>query len=566
MIRETTTRPEAPRLLQGDIFKVADGQDVPEKRGFEVGGNYKLDVFIAPPGAGSIAADQRFPDQKFDWRTKASYRLQVIFAEPDQWPEPMTGTVNLPRQGRSSTCTFAFSPTKAGAFSGRITVCYRGRVLQTALLNALVVLQPTEWSNIKAETAWRFAVEIVVRQSLKNLDRRRQFGASLILNQTPRRQRTATTITERGAFINSLDGVLEQLKELNKLLSQVALDAKAYNKGLLKGANAKLLYDLAFEGNALYRGIVRNYVDKSPARAALRDAEFLQIVSAKADEIVPLEFIYEYALPKSGAPVCKNAVAALKSGKCPSSCVPQGSPAAHVCPLGFWGLKKVIERHVYDPGLARAAWLGTDRGEAVPGRNALSLRGTSLLATSKEVPPSSRIELQKCIKKSWQGKVHPVSKWTDWQATVRSQKPVLLLALPHAAATGTRIKLEISGDEIESLRIDESYVLSNPKTPPIVFLLGCDVANVALTEAYVSNIAIFRDAKAAIVLGTIATVLGKDAAKVAAKLVVRLAKTARSSVQRFGEVLRQTKRDAVAESLMVALCLLGFGDADWYIK
>jgi chaperonin GroEL len=563
---EPTPQPEGARFLQGNLFKVAGGQNVPEQSGFEVGSNYKLDVFIALPGEGSIQADQAFPDRALNWQRKDSYVLQVIFAEPNQWAEPMIGSLNLPRQGRSSTCAFSFSPTTAGRFSGRITVCYGGRVLQTALLESMVVSRRDEWSQLKDIAPWRFTVEVVVRQTLEDLDRRRRFDASLILNQTPTQQHTATTVSEHGAFINSLDEILPQLKSLNELLSKVA-HSRAYSKGLLSKANAALLYDLAYEGNELYHKLVLDNVVKNPAAAAaLRDGEYLQIVSAKPDAIIPLEFVYQYPLPDDGAPVCRNAAQALRSGECPSSCVPTSSPAPHVCPLGFWGLRKVIERHAHNPELQGQAKVEADVSDPRYDRDTLPITGSSLLASSRNVPARSRTELQTCVQETWQGTVHPVSKWKQWKATVQSKQPVLLLALPHAEGTGTGISLEISGQKIRSLLIDESFVHCPSKAPPIVFLLGCDVANVASTEAYVRHIAIFRRANAAIILCTFATVLGSDAAEIAAKLVKGLAKTAQSTGQRFGEVLRQTKREAVAESLMVALCLVGFGDADWYLK
>jgi hypothetical protein len=221
---------------------------------------------------------------------------------------------------------------------------------------------------------------------------------------------------------------------------------------------------------------------------------------------------------------------------------------------------------VHNPELKGQAKLEAEASDPSYHRDALPITGTSLLAASQNVPARSRTQLQTCVKETWQGTVHPVSKWKQWKATVQSKQPVLLLALPHAEGTGVRISLEISGQKIRSLLIDESFVRCPSKAPPIVFLLGCDVANVASTEAYVRHIAIFRRANAAIILGTLATVLGSDAAEIAAKLVKGLAKTAHSTGQRFGEVLRQTKREAVAESLMVALCLVGFGDADWYLK
>jgi hypothetical protein len=39
-----------------------------------------------------------------------------------------------------------------------------------------------------------------------------------------------------------------------------------------------------------------------------------------------------------------------------------------------------------------------------------------------------------------------------------------------------------------------------------------------------------------------------------------------SNPGRFGTVLLQTKREAVASGLIMALGLVGFGDADWQIK
>jgi hypothetical protein len=140
------------------------------------------------------------------------------------------------------------------------------------------------------------------------------------------------------------------------------------------------------------------------------------------------------------------------------------------------------------------------------------------------------------------------------------------MILPHADGAGSDISLEINGDVLKSIYIDRSYVCCDPKSPPIVLLLGCDVANVAYSDAYARHIAVFRQARAALVLGTVATVLGADAAAVGGKLATMLASAAKKAPERFGEVLRRVKREAVAESLMVAMCLVAFGDADWYLK
>lgn len=555
---------EPPRFLQGDLFRFSEGVAEREARGLIVDSRYRLDVFIGRVGEGAITADRPFQDEQLDWSLKDSYTLQVLFAEPRQWDAPLKGTLKLSREGSSTKCHFVFSPTRAGPFAGRVTVYYRGRVLQTAVLEAIVVATASDVVALEKTAPLRFAVEAELRSSLGTLDDRRRFDVCLVLNHTTAGTSAMTAASGEGAYIASLDGIAPQLSTINGLLNQVALNSKRYGTSLLSKANAKLLCDLAAEGNLLYRSLVSDFIDLSAAAQTLRTAEYLQIVSIKPDAIIPLEFVYEYPPPKDGAPVCKNAKQALKEGECPKSCRPEHSPAPHVCPLGFWGLKKVIERHVHDPRLLKPAIV---QSEPLVGRDVLPLIGPSLLAASKQVPTASRTRLEKAMQSARNGGVTSVTTWSNWRQAVQANKPVLLLALPHAAGTGSNISLEISGDVLKSIYIDKSYVRGNPeKPPPVVLLFGCDVANVAYTDAYARHIAVFRQADAALVLGTVATLLGADAARVAEKLIERLVLVAKKLPDRFGEVLRQVKREAVAESLMTAMCLVAFGDADWRLK
>jgi hypothetical protein len=143
----------------------------------------------------------------------------------------------------------------------------------------------------------------------------------------------------------------------------------------------------------------------------------------------------------------------------------------------------------------------------------------------------------------------------------------LLLALPHSGGAAPKITLEIGGDVLESTYIDSTYVwVDKTRTPPIAMLLGCDTSAVSDPAAYASHVEAFRGADAALVLGTVATVLGASAAPMAARLVDYLADSANTHVGRFGEVLRAAKRQAVADSEMIALCLVAFGDADWKLQ
>jgi len=552
------------RILQGDLAKLSDDRWISDPSYFVAGVTYQFEVFIGPPGEGALGADQGFPDVQVDYRGSSACTLQVFLTEPRQWEEPLQNTIELPsdRRARSSKCRFDFIPKRPGRFLGRVIVCDRGRVLQTALLSAIVKSAADEpVSNIDNQIEPpRLTVEAELRQSLGTVLARRSFAGCLVLNHSADHRRGMTAASQAGAYVASLDEIDEQVAAISSLLNDVAHNSKRYAAGLSSAANAALLRELAFEGNILYRRIVLDYIDKSPAAKDLREGEHLQIVSATPDAVVPLEFVYAYPPPGAGAPVCPNAAKALQDGCCPG-CVPKMSPAPHVCPLGFWGLSKVIERHVHDPELSKPAQIR--RVEPVDDRDVLSLDGSSLLAVSREVPRSHWRTLQKTFQDAWNGELCAVQTWDAWREAVQVHKPVVIVALPHTGGTGANISLEISGDVLASVYIDESFVCGDPEKRPVVFLLGCDTASVGSPEMYAHHVAIFRQANAALVLGTIATVFGRDAAAIAEKLVSRLVTIGTNSTDRFGEILRQVKRNAIANSQMLALCLAAFGDADW---
>jgi hypothetical protein len=565
-----------PRYLQGDVFWLGDENLVERDAGLLVGRKYRFVVYIAPEKQGSLSAGDPFSDNLLDWDKQDFYTLDLVFTEPRQWPDAMSSTLQLPRYGESTKCAFDFTPTRSGPFAGRVTVMHRGRVLQTAILACGIHETPD--APRAAARRMTFEVEAVVRRNLATLDDRRWFDACLVLNHTSAQKAAMTAAGRGGAHIASLDEIKDQLTAINGLLNKVALDQEPYHQGLTSDENAKLLVALASHGHWLYRKLVLGYIDKSPAGPALRNSEYLQIVSTHPDAMVPLEFVYEYEPPDDGVKVCPNAIRALKAGACPASCVPQDSPAPHVCPLGFWGLRKVIERHVnVDAASLPAAAAAKVVAEPDIGRNVLTLNGPALLATSKEVDagfdaagrgskPSRKLQEQ--LQSAWQKQpVNAVLTWPEWKKSVGAAPPVLIVALPHAGGKGAEISLEISGDVIKSKFISKAYVWPDPGKPaPIALLLGCDVVNTAYSEAYTRHVTVFRDAHAALVLGTVATVFGKDAADMAGRLVDHLVKAVRAKPGCFGEVLRQAKREAVADSLMIALCLVAFGDADWRVE
>jgi hypothetical protein len=122
--------------------------------------------------------------------------------------------------------------------------------------------------------------------------------------------------------------------------------------------------------------------------------------------------------------------------------------------------------------------------------------------------------------------------------------------------------LEIAaGDQLLAGYLDESYVRApEDATPPVVLLLGCETATSGLGfERFMTT---FQQKGAGIVVGTLATVLGYQAAPVAASVATAIGTHAdgRSS---FGDLLLTTRRRLLADGVVLALTLTAYGDADW---
>ncbi|MER2514673.1 MAG: hypothetical protein ABTQ25_20065, partial [Nitrosomonas ureae] len=122
--------------------------------------------------------------------------------------------------------------------------------------------------------------------------------------------------------------------------------------------------------------------------------------------------------------------------------------------------------------------------------------------------------------------------------------------------------LEIGGKELDTLGLNSDYVRAAETAAPLVFLLGCDTASTAISG--LSNpIRYFRQAGAAVIVSTIATVFGVHAVQVGDAIISRLLQAGGTESLTIGDAIREAKCAALRESLPMALCVMAFGDADW---
>jgi hypothetical protein len=118
---------------------------------------------------------------------------------------------------------------------------------------------------------------------------------------------------------------------------------------------------------------------------------------------------------------------------------------------------------------------------------------------------------------------------------------------------------------LPSIHITTEHVRTEPaKENPLVLLLGCETQSSPL--AYDSLVSYFRRAGAALVVCTLASILGRHAAPIGRLLVEVLRRESLEKPVVFGEVMRHFRCEALQQGYPAAMCLATFGDAHWLIK
>lgn len=552
--------PTTPRYVHADS-RWADDPATP-CTAYVVGRPVQVAVDIDARRLDSTVASVPFPEERLP--PAEQHALQVVLHEPRQFDQPLLATITLPRSGRSTTAVFGFTPRAEGAFEARLSILHRGRVLQTLLLRTQVLSPQVQ--GLPQGPGITLDEETRVRQDWSDLDSRRQFDLAMVFNHTPAGEPLATAVAGSRAWATHLDGIAEPVQDINKLISNVALSVADYDAGLDQGANPALLTSLARVGAELYSLLYRDQLRQLASDGFdVGDASVthIQLVSTRSDAVVPLEFMYDYHAPDPDAPLCPQHREALRDGCCPDGCARVAKPRDYVCPMGFWGLKKVIERHMYDAGAAAA----TDapplvvQVEAVAGRDHLDLSGGALVGHSEQVKSAQVKPLLTRLKKKFRRATPVARDWNEWSGHVQAERPALLITFPHNEGRRHDVRLEIGGDKLYTLDLPPEYVRAGDGPPPVVFLLGCDVAGAA--QDFAGHIRYFRQAGAAVVVSTIATVFGAHAVRVGDAIVAGLLASDPDQPARLGELIRDAKRAALLDSLPMALCVVAFGDADW---
>ncbi|BBX66543.1 hypothetical protein [Mycolicibacterium psychrotolerans] len=302
------------------------------------------------------------------------------------------------------------------------------------------------------------------------------------------------------------------------------------------------------------------------------DEKFLQAIrlSDAAPEL-PYEFIYDLPSPSEDFTLCTEWTDGISTGVCPRCHLTDAVNGGTLCPLGFWGLSKVIERHNAVGNAERQAQARLRRGD-IAGRTPVPLKRAAVALSVKAdraprgapetyIPPSRRIS--QALEDAGLPFDGPITDWKAWRTVITGHQPDLLIVLGHARFDDRRGEwsMQIGADsDLHLTQIEEGCVDTTSDNPgPVVFLFGCLTASEGAEQATFARM--FREHRASVVVGTTSTVLGRQAGPVAAQLVAAVKSAA--GLQPLGELLRRARASGLAEGSLMAMALNAFGDADY---
>lgn len=549
----------ADRYIQAQVF-ADDGRERRE-RAFQPGAAHTVNVRVGVPDETWIAppASARFPDEELP-RDAEEHLLTVIMTAPGLLDAPLTRTLRLPRSGSSAPVSFAFFvPQTAERVDARILVMHANRVLQTARLRG-----PVGASG--GEDAITVEVEARVRSDLSTLAGRSRFDAALILNHDPAGEPGITKAYEGHAeFAVSKDlGAL--IDWFDQRLTKVAEERTDFEGGLDSEPQVRLLRELARKGAQLYRHVVRDSIGDGP----LARGDRIQVISLLAEARLPVELLYDRESPAEDAVLCPNAVAGLRAGSCASCAQPDDDTV--ICPFGFWGISKVLERHAHTPEYNQRytrdfVLMNTEPG---PGRGELDVLRAGVCGWTQRVPrcvtPRELDEIAGALADATGAAPVPADSWDALQQAVAARHPSLILLLVHTAVEDGDIeqKAELGVGSWRAVSdIKRRYVRADPADPPpMVVMLGCESG--APTVDFLGFASQLRDAGAGIVVTANSTIHSLHAVPVAAAMLRALRDVPPATATRtLGEVMRTVRREMLAEGNPMVLCLSVFGDADW---
>jgi hypothetical protein len=535
-----------PRFLQAEV---RDEQGNSRLHAFLPGQRHELSIWIGPREQ-RIVSDRAFRDKdvQFDQPFGAYLDVEVISDSP-------AGTVRvsrpmiLPERGPSSSIDVDIEvPLDARVVRATVLVFQRSTLLQSAQLSGPVSVRDRPQDGRRIELTVNAEVTPDTAPANAEVDASLSFhvgrpGEVLLVDAGQE---------HRLLVVGSLDSFRDEIVGLlNASLDRD--DVEEASPGSVQ--QVELLRGLARQGFTFYQVLEEQL-------RGFQLGKRIQLISAE-DDMVPLEFVYDYGFPSKGARLCAHWRRALTTGSC--ACRPRTGSVHTVCPLGFWGLRFIIERQVASPQSGAG---DPSPGQIRPGHETLPPLNRVLFTASRRVdqvrPGERELTRQVLMDHLGDGFLEATS-WKAWRKAVKAQHPGVLLSLPHTGQIGHLVALEIgtnSMQEVAALTQDDVAPIGT-EVGPVVLLLGCSTA---VTEIpWQSAAAAFRRQGASLVVGTLIATLGRQTGPLARAFAELMWGDEGVKGETIGALLQSLRRQMVASGTTIGMSLIAFGQSGWMV-
>lgn len=549
-------------------------------------GDVDITVQIILPGAKVMPFTREMRDFLLSGRMEGlplrmmSERLLPLMDEPEnQNPEKeqspiindcASTNVTLPPIGDSTPALFSVWPQEGvGLLNGKISVIHKNRVIQIARISIPVNPASNEGHGISVTVE-----KIIYGRDDALDDRPNDYDIMFQINDFDGDIRPNVSVDDRNYSIN-WKGLKEPIKNIQTTIERAALKWD-YGKTLIEQPVLKdTLMALAANGSLLY-----SYVIEKCPKGTFDNRDRIQVVSG-CNEYFPLEYCYDGPPPDLEAEVCMHAEQALREGDCRNVMLAMNKQAVtscpnldsdlFICPLRFWGFRKVIEHHGNHQGGGEPSEQNIPLTKKLVPNLPFGSIHSVLCGISKRAlafcsdPGGMQHELKQLLE-AFSGlgiQQYYVDTWVDWKKKITNNPNVLVLIV-HTEIYNTISVLEIGDRNLLGKHNIDSKIIGNSEAPQLLLLLGCSTADATIDFApYPER---FRMAGADIVIATLAPIRGFDALPIAkriAQLLIELFDGGKEAS--FGELLPKLRRQLLAEGYPGVLGLVGFGDGDWIL-
>jgi hypothetical protein len=463
------------------------------------------------------------------------------------------GKLVLPRAGNSA---FAVFPIYTGqtqkTFTAEIFAFHANRLIQKSILEIDI---RTENEPVRLAGA-TLIKEVSLRSSLSDLAKRTPFDTSLIVTGRGEQLSLNGRSGNEPLGFRLNQGIEKITDKIRQGIEELAGVESKGTPALTEPKNVALLHMLAHQGSMLYKYHLKTGLEGP-----------LQIVS-NVQDYVPLDFAYTFPPPQPKASLCEHAIAALENGACTCTFSNDQEKAKIICPLAFWGLSRVIERHKYNTHGSADARDYIIKNEPTEGRDVLTILRRTLFGSSHRVDNSKKGLIKKIGDHllTDSSLVHVADEWLGWVQMVKAGDPESLILVVHLEEDASTLvpALEIGKDLLAQTYLDETYInATEKKQPPFIVLIGCETSN---PDFYAfDTVSQLMQSGAAIVLSNFTVIRGDHAAAIVMELITLLRQYAGSPIS-CGEIVLKLRQKLLAKGIMASLALLAHGDADWQVK